>query len=489
MSENVEIRPQGGPQTRFLETTADIAIYGGAAGGGKTHGLLLESLRNIHNARYQCTIFRRTTPEIKMQGGLWDSAGELYPLVGARGMMHRLAWVFPSGAKIEFRHFEHDKTRYKYQGLQSPVLMYDELTHFSAAQFWYMLSRNRSVSGVRPYIRGATNPDPDSWVREFIDWWIGEDGYPIPDRDGHIRWFVRKRDTLHWADTKEELEAKWGKWDPVKKTGCLPKSVTFIKADIYDNPALLDKNPEYLANLEALTLVEREQLLKGNWNIRAAAGLIFRREWFERVKACPADAIGDVRYWDRAATPKTATNDPDATAGLRLSRDRKGVFYIRHVKRMWETAFKVDTAILHWAKEDGLGTTIGFMQDPGSAGKGEAEATARMLAGYHSQYAPATGDKPTRARSASSQAQAGNIKIVDDGTWDVEAFLRELENFPTEEGKGHDDQVDALSGAMEIILGRGSNIPAVRPGAGRPTEKPRDYSMRPKKQRHASITM
>src|SRR4051794_4864080 len=77
-----DIAPQPGPQTMFLTTPADIAGYGGAAGGGKSFGLLLEALRHIHNPDFGWVIFRRTYPEIKNEGGLWDDSSDLFPLIG-----------------------------------------------------------------------------------------------------------------------------------------------------------------------------------------------------------------------------------------------------------------------------------------------------------------------------------------------------------------------------------------------------------------------
>jgi len=88
-----------------------------------------------------------------------------------------------------------------------------------------------------------------------------------------------------------------------------------------DNPALLRVNPEYLAWLLSLPTLERERLLGGNWKIRPAAGVYFKREWCSVVDQVPAD-LDIVRYWDLAATEKTEFNDPDWTVGFKLGRDR-----------------------------------------------------------------------------------------------------------------------------------------------------------------------
>src|SRR6185369_16031420 len=181
---------------------------------------------------------------------------------------------------IKLAHLEYDKTVYDWHGAQVPLICFDELTEFSQFQFWYMLSRNRSMSGVRPYIRATCNPDSDSWVAELISWWIDQEtGFPIMERAGKLRWFIRVGDRLVWADSPEELTPELlglPAFRPDgKKIEYLPKSLTFIPATIYDNQKLLNQDPAYLANLLALTTVERERLLHGNWKIRPAKGLYF----------------------------------------------------------------------------------------------------------------------------------------------------------------------------------------------------------------------
>src|SRR5687767_4673414 len=108
MAETVDIRPQPGAQEKFLSATADITIYGGAAGGGKSYALLLEPLRHISNPEFGSLVLRKTTPEIMNVGGMWWEAEKLYPLVGAEPRIGRMEWLFPSGARIKFDHLEHE---------------------------------------------------------------------------------------------------------------------------------------------------------------------------------------------------------------------------------------------------------------------------------------------------------------------------------------------------------------------------------------------
>ncbi|OYX77812.1 MAG: terminase, partial [Bradyrhizobium sp. 35-63-5] len=255
------IAPQPGPQTKFLSTSADIAIYGGAAGGGKSFSLLLEPTRHIGNSKFHGVVFRRTLADVKKPGSLWDTSLPVYGVIGGRPRQDNLTWSFGTGSKIVFGHLEHENTVLDWQGAQIPFLGFDELTHFSRNQFFYMLSRNRSMSGVRPYVRATTNPDADSWVAELIAWWIDQEtGLAIPERSGVVRWFARISDVMVWGDTRAELQAK--------HPGCEPKSLTFIPARLEDNQILMQADPGYRANLLALTLVERERLLGGNWKVR-----------------------------------------------------------------------------------------------------------------------------------------------------------------------------------------------------------------------------
>lgn len=262
----MEIRPQPGPQERFLRTSADIAVYGGAAGGGKSWALLLEPLRHIANPRFGAVIFRRTYPEITNQGGLWDESGLLYGGTGATSRTDPLDWVFESGARVGFRHLQREAHKYAWQGSQVPLIGFDELTHFSESQFFYMLSRNRSTCGVRPYVRATTNPDASSWVKRFLAPWLDRK-FPDPARSGEVRWFVRVKGEIHWARAAGELKERFGEKEQ-------PKSCTFIKASVYDNKILLAKDPGYLANLMALPPVERARLLDGDWDI-VNEGLVY----------------------------------------------------------------------------------------------------------------------------------------------------------------------------------------------------------------------
>jgi len=275
MNEVKYIEPQAGYQMMALQSEADILIGGGAAGVGKTFTLLLEPLRHVTTPNFGAVIFRRTSPMIRAEGGLWDSSSKLYSMIdGATPRRTMLEWQFINDVRIKFSHLEYEKNIYDWQGSEIPFIGFDELTHFTRKMFFYLLSRNRSTSGVRPYVRATCNPDPDSWVRDLIDWWIGDDGYPIPERQGVVRYFMVDNDNYIWGDTKEEVIKKgwYALKDMVDKSGLDPKSfiksLTFIGGSIYDNKELLRIDPGYLGNLNAQTKEEKARLLEGNWNVK-----------------------------------------------------------------------------------------------------------------------------------------------------------------------------------------------------------------------------
>lgn len=449
------LKPQEGPQTAFMSTPAQICIYGGAAGGGKSFGLLLSPLRYKNVPGFGCTIFRRNFNQIFSQGGLWDESMKIYQ--GIRGAQPQFSlgrWKFcdQNGkvvSTVKFAHIERDDELPKWQGSQICEIGLDELTHFSERMFFYMLSRNRSTCGVTPFVRATCNPDADSWVAKFIEWWIDQNtGYPIPERSGKIRWFIRRNEELYWTDTKEEL---WDKFNLVtEEEKAEPRSVTFIMSRLQDNQELLKVNPQYLANLKALSLIERERLLNGNWKIKAAAGLFFKRAQLgDILTSVPADIIQWVRCWDLAATEKTETGDPAYTAGVLIGKRKNGRYVIADVINKQMSASDVRQTIKLTAQADRAKygrVRTRLPKDPGQAGKEQAESYIKFLSGFNVTAVPETGSKEARAEPMAAQWQAGNFDIVA-GPWNEE-YLIQLENFPDGKFK---DMVDASANGFAEI--------------------------------------
>lgn len=434
------LRPQPGPQELFLSVKCDIAIYGGAAGGGKTYALLLEAARNIDNPDYGGVIFRRDAVQITNEGGLWDTSQKIYAKLDAQPRFSPYReWTFPSGASVSFNHLHNEYDVNAWQGSQIPFIGYDELTHFLENQFWYMLSRNRSMCGVPPYIRATCNPDADSWVASLVSWWIDQNtGYPIPERSGIVRYFVRIDEKLFWGDTRQELTKLFPDIEP--------KSFTFIPATLRDNQILLATDPGYNANLQALGRVERARLLDGNWKIKPQSGSYFPSLLVQTIPAVPTDVKLWVRRWDLAATEPSEVNpSPDSTASVLMGKRENGRVVIADAINIKCNASVVRDILRNTATQDkqnyGKVTTV-LPQDPGQAGKEQAASLVSHLYGFYSRSVRETGPKETRAEPLSAQWQAGNVDIVA-GNWNRE-YLREMEAFPS---AMHDDYVDASSGA------------------------------------------
>jgi hypothetical protein len=295
MKEKIVIKPQSGFQEAFLSSSADIVIGGGSAGAGKSYSLLLEPLRHIKVPGFGGVIFRRTTPQITNEGGLWDTSYSLYPYAGGKPNLSSLTWKFPAGTKIKFSHLEYEDNKLDWQGTQLPCIGFDELTHFSRGQFFYLVGRNRSTCGVRPYLRATCNPDPDAWVADLLSWWIDQDtGFPIPERSGVIRYFINDANHLVWGATAQEVVEKCPHIfsnPELKERNIedLVKSFTFIPGSIYENKKLLEVNPAYLGNLLSLDEAEQMQLLKGNWKIRQDGSALFNYQKINDTKVMQAD--------------------------------------------------------------------------------------------------------------------------------------------------------------------------------------------------------
>ncbi len=450
-----QLAPQAGPQTMFMASSADIVIYGGAAGGGKTHALLLEGLRHCDVSGFGAVIFRKNYTQITAEGGLWDASDRIYSKIpGAISRKTpKFHWSFPGGGKIHFAHIGCEDDLKSWQGTELCLIGFDELTHFSRHQFLYMLSRNRSTCGVKPYVRATCNPDADSWVAEFISWWIDQDtGYPIPERSGMVRYMCTLNDTIYMADTKQELVDEHN----IEETQC--KTVTFISSKLENNKILMEKDPGYIANLKALPQVEMERLLNGNWKIKPAAGLYFRREHLgEILQGLPNDEIQWVRCWHLAATDKDENGDAAYTAGVLMGKRKNGRYIVVDVINKQLKASDVRATVKHTAQSDRAAykrVRIRLPKDPGQAGKEQAQSYIKFLSGFDVTTVAETGSKVSRAEPMAAQWQAGNFDIMY-GEW-KESFLSQLENFP--DGKFKDMVDAAANGFAEIEIRTAFNV-------------------------------
>lgn len=201
--------------------------------------------------------------------------------------------------------------------------------------------------------------------------------------------------------------------------------------------------------IERLKRAKGSYAYSGQYQQRPAprSGGMFQRGDFEIVDAIPAGGK-KCRAWDFAASKPTPGRSPDWTVGLRMTYVN-GTFYVEHVDRGRWSPNEVNTKLKNHASQDGISVTIRMPQDPGAAGKADAESKIKLLAGYKVKVVQPTGDKATRATPASAQTEAGNVKLLR-GAWNTD-FLDEVCSFPN---APHDDQVDAFADALnELALG------------------------------------
>jgi phage terminase large subunit-like protein len=494
-------RPQPGPQTTFANCDADIAIFGGSAGGGKSRALLYEAgkwtqAREVRAVR--SVVFRRQNPELTGGGGLWDESQAMYSAWGGRPRASPwLDWTFESGGgrksdqhRVEFRHLQFEDTVEDHKSRQYAVICFDQLETFTRRQFFYMLSRARSTSGVKPRIRASCNPDPDSFVFGLVQWWIGEDGYAIHERSGVLRWFVALGDELEWFDSRDEARAKYPRcwvgdgseirWfdSPEEARIAHPRAVIHYEVDplsltfvlsrgIYDNPALMRKDPRYVTRLSALSRVDRARLLGdpergGNWLARESSGTVFRRNDFKLTDHAPSSIIRTVRFWDKASSEPTPKHpDPDWTRGARVSLCRNGELYIDDLVSVRARPVDVLRIMRDTADADGKMVSIGLWQDVGGAGLVDVDTTRAVLGDFSIEIVqsfgadtagkakPASGSSRAKRQFANAWApdvEAGRVYLKR-ALWNI-AVLDEADRFPD---AAHDDAIDAISGAKQLL--------------------------------------
>ncbi|HNT77567.1 MAG TPA: phage terminase large subunit [Anaerolineae bacterium] len=419
-------KPNPGPQTRFMQSPAYEVLYGGAAGGGKSEALLVEALRHVAVPGYHAILFRRTFPELERS--LIQRSQALYPGLGGVYRSQQRRWAFPSGATITFGHLEGENDQYKYQSAEFAFLGFDELTSFTEAQYLYLFSRARTTArqeSGKPLpvrIRAATNPGGvgHAWVKaRFID--------PLPPFQ--IGYFIRENDV-------ERRVAP-------RIAGALSRQ--FIPATIADNPVLMEVDSGYRERLMALPLIERERLLNGNWSI-APTGNVFKPEWFQLAQGDPT-GLRWARYWDLATSVRTHA---DYTASARVALDADGVLYISALERFKAEWPETRRRILAVAAAE-PGVQVGVEKTGFQLAAIQELRTLPELVGTSLLEVMPKGDKLARALSWSARAEAGKVRLVA-GPW-VGDFIQECVGF-SGDGSTHDDQVDAVSGAVQMLAAR-----------------------------------
>ena len=276
---------QAGSQENALACPAQLLIYGGKRGGAKSYSLLMAAIEDLQNRNFRSLILRNEKPDLA------DLVEVSYELYGQYGEYNKslidMTWNYYSGAKLKFSYYEGDYESFKkrFQGKQYAYIGLDEITHCPYKKFKYLLTDNRNAYNIRTRFIGTCNPDPDSWVAKFLDGggWLDKDGYPIPERDGMIRYcYMPGNDVseIVWGDTREEVYEMCKNdilkhWRAAFEEYGTPaelsvKSVAFVEGKLEENKKLMKSNPEYLANLMNQDEEQQSRDLDGNWKFRSA---------------------------------------------------------------------------------------------------------------------------------------------------------------------------------------------------------------------------
>lgn len=234
--------------------------------------------------KFRAVFLRNNLGDLKSGGGVLDEFRKIYG-----------SWVnvvesgdphvdFPSGARIDVTHIADqtkDKVLQRFKGRQYDMIYFDEGTGFTWVCLCAVFTRNRGVANWTGKVRMTTNPKKNHWLRTFLDWYIGADGYIIPERDGVVRYFFINGETVNdvvWGDTKEEVYNKCRiNIDRILarfngRTGKstykdIIKSFTFYEGKMSGNKAILGNNSGYVGSVAVLGGREAQANLEGNWNV------------------------------------------------------------------------------------------------------------------------------------------------------------------------------------------------------------------------------
>ena len=296
-ADRLKIIAQRGGQERMLSIDADIKIVGGSRGGSKSFSSLMEALKDIKNPDFHATILRNEKDDL--QSLVTDS----YKLFSQFGQYNKsqndMTWNFNNGGWLKFSYYAgaYQDFKTRFQGRQYAYVCIDEGTQCPYKKFKYLLTNNRNAAHIRNRFWITCNPDPESWVRKFIDWWVDEEGYIVPERDGVIRYCFMDGDTpdsIYWGDTREEvyqqckgiIDKLWK--DSYAELGyskleMFIKSATFIRADVSENIKLISTDASYIANLAQQDEEQRMRDLEANWNWKASGDDMIKMEDLEAV--------------------------------------------------------------------------------------------------------------------------------------------------------------------------------------------------------------
>lgn len=273
-----------------------------------SYALLMEALKDVKNKFFRSVVMRH---EINDLSDIIETSYQIFTQYGKYNKSKNdMTWNFDKGGFLEFSYHADsvEDFKYRFQGHQYSYVGVDEITHMDYPKFKYMITCNRNAYSIRNRFIGTCNPDPDSWVAKFIEWWIGEDGFPIPERDGVVRYCFMDGEnvsSIYWGDTREEVyqqcreiidkyyKPEYAEYGSPQEL--FVKSVAFIEGKLSDNKQLLRSDPTYLANLANQSEEQRARDLDGNWKFRSVGDDMIKLQHMENFYRAPYQRGDNVR--------------------------------------------------------------------------------------------------------------------------------------------------------------------------------------------------
>jgi predicted phage terminase large subunit-like protein len=440
-------------QLAFLRSNRREILYGGAARGGKSVSMLAAGSQYVDCPGYNAVIIRKTYQELDKADGLIPlSKSWFYNKPGVHWNDKLKQWDFPSGATLSFAYLESPDDIYKFQGLSFQFIGFDEVVQHMESNYKFLFSRlvrteEQKKQGIPLRVRCTANPGGTGHL------WV-------------YNRFINKKNRINIMKETKEMICQVEQIQEEDITDAMLKEFMpyFIPSKMFDNPYVDRKS--YMANLYTLDPVSREQLLNGNWEIKAP-GNMFNRDWFEFCRR--TDVPGDlfkIRYWDLAATTNPE-GDATATCHMGFSKS-KNSFYIFDFHLYHLTPKEIEDRLRSFA-EDEPETTVMMEREPGAAGKNNTDNFKRKIVpvGVRFKEDKVSGPKEERARHVSAAAEKGLVYIITkkrENQW-VEPdwyqdVMAQLEAFPDGD---HDDA--CISGGMRVVTDRGKlPIVNVKPG-------------------------
>ena len=411
MTDYIPHRPTP-PQQAFLFLDCLEALYGGAAGGGKSDALLMGALQWVDTPGYAALLLRRTYADLALPGAIMDRSHDWLGNTDAHWDDREKTWTFPSGATVTFGYLQTERDKYRYQSAEFQYIAWDELTQFPQEPYLYLFSRLRRLRGV--YIplrvRAATNPGGEGagWVFDRF----------MPDL------------------SPEAAEHR-------HKTGRI-----FIPARLEDNPYIDQES--YRRGLAELDDITRRQLEEGLW-ITDPAARPFDRAWWQGVNRyatppTPTQIVGRYHSYD------TATKTGEHNAYTALVVGEVTTDYRLVIRDVWQDKLMVpylaDKVRDHAAAGNRDGKLQAIIIEDMSSGTGIVQTLglgndwlSRLLVAFR----PANyGDKVQRAQQAALWCKRGCVLLPQPSAavpW-LYAFENQVFAFPDTE---HKDMVDAFS--------------------------------------------